>query len=312
MDSVSNRAIRDLDYLLFEKKLARDGSCQFFDDFIVERSRITANMITEAVGYALNESADPDYYVKMPKKLAELTRMKDGEIIDRYDILTVFPEFSGYKFPKTYVLFFDFSNKTDINRIISLFLRPDDEKAIAYLKTAFMMAKGARGMHLSFSKFGVDIDCMLFNKPIFNERTIYHEWTHFFQVHVGDSFVKKVEMSTENEEAKNEKLKKFGLTMNVMREYFFSNKEYVARLDNLLYMIHQAQKLPKYEGMNDFEFFNMFKEDVCANGLDSGVVKDILQIDSGFYTDIVFFICAKMCFEGDLFDKLCSDLMWRL
>lgn len=100
--------------------------------------------------------------------------------------------------------------------------------------------------------------------------------------------------------------------MNIIRLYFFSEKEYITHLDNLIYMLHQLQKLEKYSKLNNDEFFKLFKTDLCKNELFGEVAKDILNIDKNFKSDLIFFIAANICFSGQVFNKFCTDLIWRL
>ena len=100
--------------------------------------------------------------------------------------------------------------------------------------------------------------------------------------------------------------------MNTMQEYFFSEKEYIAHLDNLLYMLHQIQKLPKYSKIQNRNFFNMFKEEICKYELNAEIAKEAIFIDNTFNMDLIFFIAAYICFDGDVFEKFCMDLSWRL
>ena len=122
-----------------------------------------------------------------------------------------------------------------------------------------------------------------------------------------------MELHVRNSEVKKKKkLQKFGLNIAAVENYFFSSKEYVTRLDNLLYMLHQVQKLPQYESLNEHELVDVFRDQVCRNELNSNIAKDILAIDPDFRMDIVFFIASYICFKGKVFDKLVFDLANRL
>lgn len=77
-------------------------------------------------------------------------------------------------------------------------------------------------------------------------------------------------------------------------------------------MIHQTQKLSKYKQMNNFDFFTLFKNELCKKDLNIKFIKDVLKIDENFLVDIQFFIAAYICFDGELFTKLCFDLQQRI
>jgi len=305
----SSSPILHLNELIENKHLFRHG--QFTDGYELKNLGITDEILTEAVNDILNESDDPEYYVKLPKELVDFTRKFNDRIADKYDILALFPEFEKFSFPAIYVKFFDFSDKTVVKNVIESF-SDLGERPISTMKFSFISASTNRGCHVFFNKFGINVACLFFNSKLYNERTIYHEWTHFFQTYVGDEFKKLIEISMANREEKNRRLEKFGLSMDVMQWYFFTEKEYIAHLDNVLYMLHQAQKLPRYNKMSDEDFFSIFKKDICEDELNSSIARDIMSIDNNFKIDLLFFIVAYICFDGDVFEKLCRDLMWRL
>jgi hypothetical protein len=167
-------------------------------------------------------------------------------------------------------------------------------------------------MFIDLTKFGVNIGFLFFNNETYNDRTICHEWTHVFQTYIGDKFEKLMELNRNNILLKNKELKKFNLSFDIVQNFFFSKKEYITRLDNLIYMIHQTQKLEKYKNLSDLEFFNLFKDELCKKDLNNVLIKDILSIDKNFLVDVQFFIASYICLDGEIFTKLCFDLQQRI
>lgn len=280
-------------------------------DYLVFDDIITEETLINGFKSIINESDNPNYYVKLPNELSDLTKKSNNKIIDKYDILSLFPEFEEYNFPKIFVSFFDFSNKNDIKNLLKSISKIKNDKINFILDTAFRNGK-KRGMFIELTKFGINFSLLFFNIKTYNERTIYHEWTHIFQTYVGNDFEKIIELSEENKIKKNYELKKFNLTFDIVQNYFFSKKEYVTRLDNLIYMIHQVQKLNKYKKLSDIEFFTFFKIELCKKDLNVELIGDILNIDKNFLVDIQFFIASYICFDGEIFTKLCFDLQQRI
>lgn len=316
LESLDKSGFNDeqLSIMLEDKNLLRYGGTAYYDNYCPQDLRITSKILLESFDNAVvTESDDPDYYAKLPRELVDFTRKSDGKIVDELDILTLFPEFKDHHLPKVYVQFFDFMNENEVHKIIKKF-GDFDVDALNRLKFAFMkkFRESARGIHSYVKIKGIEFSFIFFNTRKYNERTIYHEWTHYFQRYVGEDFAKLMELHVRNSEVKEKKLQKFGLNIAAVENYFFSAKEYVTRLDNLLYMLHQVQKLPQYESLNEHELVDVFKDQVCRNELNSNISKDILAIDPDFKMDITFFIAAYICFKGKVFDKLVFDLANRL
>lgn len=280
-----------------------------FDQLICED--ISDEIIFKGFLNIIDESNDPNYFIKFPKELKEFTEKFNNLVLDKYDILTIFPEFENCQFPKIFVSFFDFSNKNDVEKIIKSISKLDNNKIVQILKYAFSNNE-KRGMFIDLTKYGVNISFLFFNTKTYNQRTIYHEWTHIFQTYIGKDFEKLIKLNEENVLKKNKELKKFNLTFDIVQNFFFSKKEYITRLDNLIYMIHQVQKLDKYKDLSDIKFFQLFKFELCKKDLNVKLIQDILKIDKNFLIDIQFFIATYICFDGELFIKLCFDLQNRI
>lgn len=296
-----------LNILLEEKNLQRYNN----DFFIIDKNILNEELLEKSFQNIINESDDPDYYIKMPSSLIQLTEESNNSIIDKYNILTIFPEFEEYKFPKIFISFFDFNNKEEVEKILKMIYKFNNKKINSIFNLAFNHSS-RRGMFIDLTKFNVNLSFLFFNKNIYNIRTIYHEWTHLFQTYVGEKFKKLIELNKKNVNLKNKELKKFDLTYDIVQVFFFSDKEYIARLDNLIYMIHQIQKLEKYKNLSDAEFFNLFKNELCKKNLNNNFIKDILSIDKNFLVDIQFFIASYICFDNEIFTKLCFDLQQRI
>lgn len=98
----------------------------------------------------LIESDDPEYYVKLPKELEDFTKKKNNNIVDQYDILTLFSEFKDYKFPKIFISFFDFSDTDAVKQIIKSFSKLNNEQILNVLSLAFMKAEDKRRTAFTF------------------------------------------------------------------------------------------------------------------------------------------------------------------
>lgn len=296
-----------LNILLEEIDLQRYNN----DYFIVVKNVLNEEILEKSFQNIIIETDDPNYFVKMPNTLIKLTKNSNNSIIDSYDILTVFPEFENCTFPKLFVSFFDFNDENEVEKILKSIYRFKNEKIISIFNFAFKNSE-KRGMFIDLTKFGVNIGFLFFNSETYNDRTICHEWTHVFQTYIGDKFEKLIELNENNILIKNKELKKFNLSFDIVQNFFFSKKEYITRLDNLIYMIHQTQKLEKYKNLSDLEFFNLFKDELCKKDLNNILIKDILSIDKNFLIDIQFFIASYICLDGEIFTKLCFDLQQRI
>lgn len=296
-----------LNILLEEKNLQRYDN----DFFIIDKNILNEEILETSFQKIIMESDDPNYFVKMPNSLVDLTKKSNNSVIDKYDILTIFPEFEEYKFPKIYISFFNFNNKKEVEKILKSIYKFKNEKIISIFNLAFKDSQ-KRGMFIDLTKFNVNVGFLFFNNNTYNIRTIYHEWTHIFQTYVGEKFEKLIELNEKNIILKNKELKKFNLTFDIVQNFFFSKEEYIVRLDNLIYMIHQTQKLKKYKNLSDLEFFNLFKNELCKKDLNNDLVKDILSIDENFLVDIQFFIASYICLDGEIFTKLCFDIQQRI
>lgn len=296
-----------LNILLEEKNLQRYDN----DFFIIDKNILNEEILERSFQKIITESDDPNYFVKMPNTLADLTKKSNNSVIDKYDILTIFPEFEEYKFPKIFISFFNFNDKKEVEKILKSIYKFKNEKIISIFNLAFKNSQ-KRGMFIDLTKFNVNIGFLFFNNNMYNIRTIYHEWTHIFQTYVGEKFEKLIELNEKNIILKNKELEKFNLTFDIVQNFFFSKKEYITRLDNLIYMIHQTQKLEKYKNLSDLDFFNLFKNEICKKDLNNNLIKDILSIDKNFLVDIQFFIASYICLDGEIFTKLCFDLQQRI
>ena len=294
--------------------LLEDIELQRYDNdyFTINDDILNEEILEKSFQNIVIESDDPNYFVKMPNSLIELTKNSNNSIIDNYNILTIFPEFEGYKFPKLFVSFFDFNDKNEVEKILKSIYKFKNEKIISIFNLAFKNSEKI-GMFIDLTKFNVNIGFLFFNVKTYNDRTIYHEWTHVFQTYIGNKFEKLIELNEKkNILIKNKELKKFNLTFDIVQNFFFSKKEYITRLDNLIYMIHQTQKLEKYKNLSDLEFFNLFEDELCKKDLNNILIKDILSIDKNFLVDVQFFIAAYICLDGEIFTKLCFDLQQRI
>ena len=296
-----------LNILLEEKNLQRYDN----DFFFFVKNILNEEILERSFQKIITESDDPNYFVKMPNALVNLTKKSNNSVIDKYDILTIFPEFEEYKFPKIFISFFNFNDKQEVEKILKSIYKFRNKKIISIFNLAFKDSQ-KRGMFIDLTKFNVNVGFLFFNNNTYNIRTIYHEWTHIFQTYVGEKFEKLIELNEKNIILKNKELKKFNLTFDIVQNFFFSKKEYIVRLDNLIYMIHQTQKLEKYKNLSDLEFFNLFKNELCKKDLNNDLVKDILSIDENFLVDIQFFIASYICLDGEIFTKLCFDIQQRI
>jgi hypothetical protein len=296
-----------LNILLEEKNLQRYDN----DFFTIDKIILNEEILERSFQKIISESDDPNYFVKMPNTLVDLTKKSNNFVIDKYDILTIFPEFEEYKFPKIFISFFNFDDKQEVKKVLKSIYKFRNEKIISIFNLAFKDSQ-KRGMFIDLTKFNVNVGILFFNNNSYNERTIYHEWTHIFQTYIGEKFEKLIELNEKNIILKNKELKKFNLTFDIVQNFFFSKKEYVTRLDNLIYMIHQTQKLEKYKNLSDLDFFNLFKNELCKKDLNNDLVKDILSIDENFLVDIQFFIASYICLDGEIFTKLCFDIQQRI
>ena len=296
-----------LNILLEEKNLQRYDN----DFFIIEKNILNEEILEKSFQKIITESDNPNYFVKMPNTLVNLTKKSNNSVIDKYDILTIFPEFEEYKFPKIFISFFNFNDKQEVEKILKSIYKFRNEKIISIFNLAFKDSQ-KRGMFIDLTKFNVNVGFLFFNNNTYNIRTIYHEWTHIFQTYVGERFEKLIKLNEKNIILKNKELDKFNLTFDIVQNFFFSKKEYIVRLDNLIYMIHQTQKLEKYKNLSDLEFFNLFKNELCKKDLNNDLVKDILSIDKNFLVDIQFFIASYICLDGETFIKLCFDIQQRI
>ena len=296
-----------LNILLEEKNLQRYDN----DFFIIDKIILNEEILERSFQKIITESDDPNYFVKMPNALVDLTKKSNNFVIDKYDILTIFPEFEEYKFPKIFISFFNFNDKQEAKKILKSIYKFRNEKIISIFNLAFKDSQ-KRGMFIDLTKFNVNVGILFFNNSTYNVRTIYHEWTHIFQTYIGEKFEKLIELNEKNIILKNKELKKFNLTFDIVQNFFFSKKEYITRLDNLIYMIHQTQKLEKYKNLSDLEFFNLFKDELCKKDLNNDLIKDILSIDENFLVDIQFFIASYICLDGEIFIKLCFDIQQRI
>lgn len=276
-----------------------------FDDFPLEEK-----IILEAINNGLLfESDDPTYNVKFEKELEFFTKDNLNNFVTKSQILKILPELSQYDLPKMFIAWIDFSDKEECSMFLKSISRIND-KSLRACKFAINM-KNARGMLVDLTKFGVKFVILLFNKSCANSRTIYHEWTHYFQTFTSKEKFKLIIKKHQKSSDKIEKLlNKFELSIDFVEHIFFSNKEFIARMDNLLYMIHQVQKLEKYKNMSDIDFSNLFiktfstENEMC---LQSQLSKDIMNIDSGFKMDILFFISLYLCYKSE-YRKLCLKL----
>lgn len=213
-----SKIIYDLNVLNEENNLLRYNL-----DHIIFENVLSENILENAFLNIINESDDPNYYVMFPNELCNLTKISNNKIIDKYDILSVFPEFEEYDFPKIFVSFFDFSDDKEVKNILKSLSKIGNEKINLIMKIAFN-GHEKRGLFIDLTKFGVNFSLLFFNKKTYNERTIYHEWTHIFQTYVGTRFEKIIKLSEKNKLSKNKELKKFNLTYDIVQNYFFSKK----------------------------------------------------------------------------------------
>lgn len=268
------------------------------------------NIILEGIKNAfIFESENPTYNVQLSKELEIFTKEHLNNYVSKQDLLKVLPEIEQYKIPKVFIGWLDFSNKQECE----LFLKSISKINDSSLKSCKIAVanKEARGMLIDLTVFNVPFVILLFNKKYTNNRTIYHEWTHFLQKFVSKE---KFKIILKNHDKFNKKkddyLKQFNLDLDFVNNYFFSEKEYITHLDNLLYMIHQVQKLEKYKSLTDIDFSNLFIKNFSTTNpvcLESELANDILSIDKGFKMDILFFISLFICKKSE-YRKLCLKL----
>lgn len=255
------------------------------------------------------ESEDPTYNVQLSKELETFTKKNLNDYVSKQDLLKVLPEIEQFDIPKVFIGWLDFSNKQDCESFLKS-ISKINESSLKACKFA-IANKEARGMLIDLTVFKIPFVILLFNEQKANSRTIYHEWTHFLQKFISKE---KFEVILTNHSKfnikKNEQLKKFNLDLDFVNNYFFSDKEYITHLDNLLYMIHQTQKLEKYKHLNDNEFANMFIKTFSNSNpkcLETDLAKDILSIDNGFKMNLLFFISMFICQKSE-YRKLCLKL----
>lgn len=147
-------------------------------------------------------------------------------------------------------------------------------------------------------------------------RTIYHEWSHLLQTYIGeDQYFKIVEQYETIKENQTKLLNKFDLTLDMVNQYFFNKKEYITHLDNLIYLIHQTQKLNKYNNLFDNQFLQLFKKIFSTNSvnvLNSELYKDIISIDKSFKIDILFYVSAYILYKDTEFININFELSQRI
>lgn len=280
-----------------------------FNDLPIEE-----NIILEGIHNSLIfESDDPSYNIKFEKELEHFTKENLNSFVTKNQIVNFFPEVSQYNLPTVFIAWLDFSNKSECETFLKSISRLN-ENSLKTCNFAIRM-KDARGMLIDLTKFKVNFVILLFNASRANSRTIYHEWTHYFQTFTDkDKFKMIIEKHQKSSVKKEKSLNEFGLSIDAVEQLFFSNKEYITRMDNLLYMLHQVQKLEKYKNMSDYEFSNKFIKTFStenSNCLESELAKDIISIDPGFKIDILFFISLYICYKTE-YRKLCLNLAEKL
>ena len=157
---------------------------------------------------------------------------------------------------------------------------------------------------------------LLFNKSLMTIRTIYHEWSHLLQTYVGEEqYFKIIEQYEKIKDVQSKLLNKFNLTLDMVNQYFFNKKEYITHLDNLIYLIHQTQKLDKYKNLSDNQFLQLFKKTFgtsSINSLNTNLFKDIINIDKSFNIDILFYIASYILYKDTEFVNINFELSQRI
>jgi len=147
-------------------------------------------------------------------------------------------------------------------------------------------------------------------------RTIYHEWSHLLQTYVGEEqYFKIIEQYEKIKDVQSKLLNKFNLTLDMVNQYFFNKKEYITHLDNLIYLIHQTQKLDKYKNLSDNQFLQLFKKTFgtsSINSLNTNLFKDIINIDKSFNIDILFYIASYILYKDTEFVNINFELSQRI
>lgn len=174
-----------LNILLEEKNLQRYHN----DHFVIDENILNEQILEKSFQNVIIESDNPNYFVKMPDALINLTKKSNNLVIDKYDILTIFPEFEEYKFPKIFISFFNFNDKHEVEKILKSIYKFKNEKIVSIFNLAFKDSQ-KRGMFIDLTKFNINVGFLFFNIEKYNIRTIYHEWTHIFQTYVGKKFKK--------------------------------------------------------------------------------------------------------------------------
>ena len=118
-----------LNILLEEKNLQRYDN----DFFIIDKNILNEEILERSFQKIITESDDPNYFVKMPNTLVNLTKKSNNSVIDKYDILTIFPEFEEYKFPKIFISFFNFNDKQEVEKILKSIYKFRNEKLYQFL-----------------------------------------------------------------------------------------------------------------------------------------------------------------------------------
>lgn len=280
-----------------------------FIDFSESIFPIDQQILIKAFENIINESQDPDYFIKLPKEFLEIT--KSQTLLQKDEIVRIFPEVSNYNLPKVFIYIFDFGNEKEKQTFL---------KSISKIKYSYLMRlkinQSLRGCGIDLTPFNKNLFILLFNKNKYNQRTIYHQWTHYFQKFVKeDKFKELIQLHYQNEQKINQLLKPFNINLDFVQMYFLNQKEYITHLDNLLYVLHQAQKLDKYKNLNDIQFFNIFKSNfnnTDINCLNSEIAKDIINIKNDYKTEILFYISCFICLDQKSFDDLNINLAQRL
>ena len=73
--------------------LLEDIELQRYDNdyFTINDDILNEEILEKSFQNIVIESDDPNYFVKMPNSLIELTKNSNNSIIDNYNILTIFP-----------------------------------------------------------------------------------------------------------------------------------------------------------------------------------------------------------------------------
>lgn len=253
--------------ILYESKNNIDFDKNKYLEFLTSLTKFTkTNIITE----------DKNNLIDIPTEFIQYLIQNCNTIIDSTHIKYFLKDskhwqnLKNIKFKNIFFGLFDFSNEKEIDKFhVNCFNIP-----IEYLNEARNEFKYYAGDLFGFYNSYENFEVVCVNTKCSNIfQTVYHELSHFIQANGNIRIVKEISL---------DEIKQKNVLKNIFQtDYdqvisYFSNKEFIPHVDDLIHMLHET-KQQYYFNISNFEFLEKLNEFLHVKNRDEMIQHEFFQ-----------------------------------